>query len=139
MIGPICATLMYRSGKVISVTLMYLKWTNSFIGVIRSRAGPGWVGPGFAVATGHNPASRPLLTTPGGEVVRLRGEGRRRLLEHWLPGEGQWRSVSALSAAFGGGCSLEVEAASSADSAAIPRKNMRAARARRSSGSASAS
>src|SRR2546429_6767247 len=75
MIGPILATLMYRSGKVISATLMYLKWTKPFIGVIRSRAGPGWVGPGFALATGHNPASRPLMTTPGGEVLRLRGAG----------------------------------------------------------------
>src|SRR4029077_19571576 len=102
MIGPILATDVYRSRDVFSATSVYLTMGKSLIKVIRSGAGPGWVGRGSffaALATrGHDWAS-------GG----LRGLT-----------ESQWRSVSPFSAAVGAGwagCSVEVDAASSADSA----------------------
>src|SRR5438132_2801721 len=119
MIGRILATRMYRSGNLISATLMYLKWTDSFIEMIRTRAAPGWVGSRICPGDGWpRPGLTPVDGNARGEVVRLPGPGSLTS-PGALARECQWRSVSALSATFGAGCSVEVEAASSADSAAI--------------------
>src|SRR5256885_13368791 len=96
MIGRILATPMYRSGNLISATLMYLKWTDSFIEMIRTRAGPGWVGSRICPGDGWpRPGLTPVDGNARGEVVRLPGPGSLTSAGA-LARECQWRSGFSL-------------------------------------------